>query len=253
MRAEVCRLFPRFMYIRCRTKFPILPPPLPAAHRPSVCPVPWGFHKRKRHNRETLPHHPPTSRARCPPSPLPSHRPSRNLGPKVFELLENLRRRAVHVLGDAALQVRGQGGELFAQVPVDDVFHREVAAAERHVVTAKEWRRILPHVHLQMRAEVHVLARHEGHERAHRAHQRGVDDALQPARLQRALGQRADRLSHVELHHLLHFVRCAVEHAGRADVLPPRRILLDLLADVRRKPLHKDVPELVPPRHGVVV
>ena len=55
---------------------------------------------------------------------------SRHLRAKIFELLENLRRGPIHVLRDATLRLRREGRKLLAQIPVDDVLHREIRAPE---------------------------------------------------------------------------------------------------------------------------
>ena len=99
-----------------------------------------------------------------------------------------------------------QDGEHLAQVPVDHIFDREVAAPERHVVPAQQRRQLLAHVHLQMRAKVHILPVSEGHQSAQSAHQRRVDHALETASLERTLGERADGLADVELRHLVDLV-----------------------------------------------
>ena len=77
---------------------------------------------------------------------------------EILEPLEDLPDGVVHVLGDARPRLGVQRGELLAQVAVDDVLHRRVRAAEAEVVAAQERRLLLPHVHLQVRAEVHVVA-----------------------------------------------------------------------------------------------
>ena len=75
--------------------------------------------------------------------------------------------------------------ELLARVAVDDVLHRRVRAAECQMIASQERRVLLPHVHLQVRAEIHVVAARERHQRAERAVRRCVHDDSEPAAHQR--------------------------------------------------------------------
>ena len=120
------------------------------------------------------------------------------------------------------------------------------------MIASQERRVLLPHVHLQVRAEIHVFPGHEWHQRADRTHRRCVHDALRTPRLQRRPSQRAHRLTHVKLHNLRDFVRRAVERSDRCHVLP-RRIVLDLVADVLRQSSDEDVSELIGAGDGVVI
>ena len=75
----------------------------------------------------------------------------------LLELLRDVLRRAVKLLRDRALLLRGEPVVDRTKIAVDHALAREVGRAEDELILAREGRRLLPQVHLERLAQLEVV------------------------------------------------------------------------------------------------
>lgn len=85
----------------------------------------------------------------------------------ILQLLGDLGRSSVELLGNALLFGALQVIVLLAIVAIDDTLDGEIVGAIAQMITPSQWRILGSHVHLQILEEVVVFVRSERHEHAH--------------------------------------------------------------------------------------
>ena len=153
---------------------------------------------------------------------------SDELTAQLHQLLLDLLRRAVEVLGNLHLLLVGQLIEHFAQLAVNHRFAGRVVGAVRVVVPAPERRGQIFHVELEVREEVDFLSAAEGVERVNAPVYRGVHDDFAVRGRELDLLDRGHHLPHVKTADLLHLKGRSVEVA----VLPPELVRIGVVLEV---------------------
>lgn len=153
---------------------------------------------------------------------------SDELTAQLLQLLLDLLRGAVEVLGYLHLLLVGQLVEHFAQLAVNHRFAGRVVGAVHVVVPAPQRSTQVFHVELEVREEVDLLSRAEGVQRVNAPVYRRVHDDLAVRGRELDLFDRGHHLPHVEAADLLHLKGRSVE----VPVLPPELVRVGIVLEV---------------------